>query len=159
MFIHINGHGYVNADEAYLLEENGAQYLAGEFCKDLEILRPHAKLLIMMQQCFSAGFIDPVIDARVNGKIQAQKVSIACASTGYSGFTGDTLFNCFSRGWIAAHMNGDPWGNALTSKLETDDSGFIEACEAFCYGKKRKHADDDPRQDNEPDSAQNIRLA
>jgi Peptidase C13 family len=159
VFIHINGHGYVDGGEAYLLEENGGRYFAGEFCEDLKILGPHAKLLIMMQQCFSAGFIDPVIDARINSQIKAQAVSIACASAGYSGLTDDELFNCFSKGWIAAHVTKDPWGNALKKKLVTDDSGFIEAWEAYGYGKKVKNADDDPRVDNEPPSAQDIRLA
>lgn len=160
VFIHINGHGYVDGGEAYLLEENGGRYFAGEFCEDLGILGSHAKLLIMMQQCFSAGFIDPVIDAKVNGQIKAQAVSIACASAGYSGLTDDELFNCFSWGWIAAHMNKDPWGNALTKKkLVTDGSGFIEAWEAYGYGKKVKDPVDDPRQDNEPASARDIRLA
>lgn len=159
VFIHINGHGYVDGVEAYLLEENGGRYFAEEFCKDLEILGPHAKLLIMMQQCFSAGFIDRVIDAQINKQIKPQAVSIACASASYSGFTDDGLFNCFAWGWIAAHVNKDPWGNALAKKLVTDGSGFIEASEAYEYGKKVKDADDEPRQDNEPVSAQDICLA
>jgi len=104
VFVHINGHGYMNGGEAYLLEEGGGKYTAGDFSKDLEDLRPHAKLLIMMEQCFSAGFITPVL----NANIQAQSVSIACASATYSGFTNDQLFNCFSKAWIAAHMNESP---------------------------------------------------
>lgn len=153
LFIHLNGHGHMNGGEAYLLEEGGGQYTAGQFCTHLGLLnRPYAQLLIMMEQCFSAGFITPVTDAAANGTIKAQSVSIACASSSYSGFTSDQLFNCFSKGWIAAHMNKSPWGKVITANTDTNGSGFIEADEAFTYGKSRKHAHDDPRQGNHPDS-------
>lgn len=161
VFVMMTGHGYVQGGNAYLQEPSNGRYYAAELCDDLATLVPHASLLILMQQCFCVGFIDPILEANRDGRIKARRVSIACASSGYSGFDDDGLFDCFATGWIAAHLNEDPLGNTLADgEVAHDDSGYIEASEAYDHGVKRRDKDlDDPQSGDEPAQAREIRLA
>jgi hypothetical protein len=161
LFVHLNGHGAVDAQsaEACVLQFNGIAYKASEFCVDLALLPKHASLLITMQQCFSAGFIAPVVAEKNKGNIKAGRVSLHCASAGVSYPKPDKSFDCFTWGWVAAHREKDPFGQALVPPVVLDNSGFVEAREAYKYARKVKHPDDLPRQRNRPVAARAIRLA
>jgi hypothetical protein len=161
VFVMMTGHGYLQGANAYLLEPSNGRYYAAELCDDLAMLLPHASLLILMQQCYSIGFIEPILEAYRDHRIKAGRVSIACASSSYSGFDSNGLFDCFASGWIAAHLNEDPWGNTLPAgEVAHNNSGYIEAYEAYDHGEKCKHTMDDPQSGDEPQqTARVIRLA
>lgn len=161
VFVHLNGHGGFDSQtaEAFVLEFNGIGYTVGQFCTDLALLPQHASLLITMQQCFSAGFIPHVVAAKGRGDIKADRVSLACASAGVSYPNSDKSFDCFTWGWVAAHRETDPFGDALPKPVVLDNSGFVEASEAYNYARKVKDPDDEPRQRNLPGEARDIRLA
>lgn len=161
VFVHVNGHGGVDAAtlEAFVLAFDGIAYTAGQLCADLALLPAHASLLIMMQQCYCSGFINPVIHAKNQGKIRAGRVSLACASAGISYPDPNNFFDSFTRGWVAAYVGKDPFGKPLIPPVVYDNSGFVEAFEAYRYARKVKDPDDEPRQRNRPAGAKNIRLA
>ena len=161
VFILLTGHGYVQGEDAYLQEPSNGRYYAAELCDDLATLNPHASLLIVMQQCFSVGFIDPIVEAKRDGRIKSQRLSIACASASFSGYDDDGLFDCFASGWIAAHLNKDPWGNTLgATAVAHDNSGYVEAWEAYGHGVKSRDKNlDEPASGDEGQNAQDIRLA
>lgn len=164
VFVHLNGHGGFNTDsngnaEAFVVELGGNGYTAGDFCTDLALLRQHASQLITTQQCYGAGFIKPVVAAKNAGDIKADRVSLACASAGISYPNSDNSFDCFTWGWVAAHLETDPFGQPLTPPPVLDNSGFVEAFEAYKYARKVKDPDDAPRRRNLPLAAQDIRLA
>ena len=158
LLVHTNGHGDTGRTppQSFLFEHGGGQYFAAEFCADLQVLGPHTSLVVMMQQCCSAGFIAPLIAARRANSIQAQRLALACASAATSFPTSDFKFNCFSQGWIAAQWQADPFGNAVTADF--DGSGFVEVREAFRHAKSAA-TQDRPKQGADPASGGNIRLA
>lgn len=158
LLIHTNGHGDKDGapPQSFIYELGGGQYFASDFCNDLATLGAHTSLVLMMQQCCSAGFIAPVVAAKQIAQIKAQQLAIACASAATSFPTGDFKFNCFAQGWIAAQWQADPYGNAVASDL--DGSGFVEAGEAFKHARSVA-TKDHPKQDSDPNSGLRIRLA
>jgi hypothetical protein len=107
-----------------------------EFCDDLAILPPHESLLIVMQQCYSGRFIDPVIGAKgpAPDQIKAQRLSIACASLDPSYADEECTFDMFMFGWITAHLSADPYGQPPSKVVDTGGVvGVIEAREAYAY--------------------------
>ena len=160
VFIHTTGHGDAIGSGAFLVQHNSGQYFAQEFCTDLSLLSEHHSMLIMMEQCFSGGFIPTVVQAQQSGQINASQISIACASERVSFMTPDGAFDSFALGWIASHAGLDPYGNALVAPVDQNQSGFTEADEAYAYAELVKHANDQPVEAHSPDnSAAAIRLA
>ena len=167
VFIQISGHGDAVQDdqspqfgESYLLQHDEQRYFADSFCTDLQLLGEHESLLVLMEQCFSNGFIDPLLNAK--GAIQAQRLSIACASAALSFPTWDGLFNSFGRGWIASHLNTDSYGTQPMQTVDTDGSTFVEANEAYEYALDLKDAYDQPAKADSPagpGGGEDIRLA
>jgi hypothetical protein len=165
VFIQASGHGDADPNrqpESFLLQPNGLAYYVDEFCQDLTALGRHDSLLIMMEQCCSAGFIPPLIAAKAT--FNASRLSIACASKDVSHPTTSGLFNCFGAGWIASHLDYDPDGVPTPSSVDQDTSGFIEALEAYDYAAPRAMAQSDqPAQLDDPNigtgSGALIRLA
>jgi len=162
VFIYTAGHGSEDmSQEPYLLTFDDSEFDAQMFCGHLALLPQHASLLIMMQQCYGAGFMSPVINAKDSKRIHADRVSFACASDGLSYADDDQMFSRFSWGWIAAHLDKDNEGKPLVVPVAKDNSGFIEASEAYRYAKKvgAPPLPDHSRTRNRPGEAKDIRLA
>ena len=158
VFIYTNGHGSKNmAGKPYLLTFDNSGLDAQEFCDALALLPQHASLLIMMQQCYGAEFIDPIIGAHEDGLIRADRISLACASEGLSYANGK--FSRFTWGWVAAHLDTDHEGKPLVVPVPKNNSGFIEAFEAYNYAEIIAAPPDKSKALNRPAAAKNIRLA
>lgn len=160
VFIHANGHGSVNSSgQPYLLTFDNAEFTADMFSTHLGLLTQHASLLITMQQCYGAGFMNPVVNAWRSHRIHAQGVSFACASNGISYANNVQSFSRFTWGWVAAHLDADNFGNPLTPAVTKDNNGFIEAAEAYNYAKRVADPREHPRTRNRPGTARDITLA
>jgi hypothetical protein len=161
VFVHVNGHGDEAGTpaEAYVSGFGDTEYFSSDFCEDLAILRRHASLVIMMEQCCSGRFKDPVIAAKGPGpdQIKADQITIACASDATSFPTDDLLFNQFAQAWIDAQRQMDRQGNAVLSDT-SPTNGFVEASEAFAHAQGVA-VTDQPVQANVPPTAADIRLA
>jgi len=159
VFIHTNGHGETGTSpkESFLYQHSGGAFHSSEFCQDLATLGPHKSLLIMMEQCSSAGFINPVIAAKGLGTINAARISIACASAGVSAQTQDGRFNQFAKAWIEAQFQQDLDGKFVASN--TSGNAFVEADEAFVHGSGIAVADHPVMGNDPPTAATNIHLA
>ena len=112
----------------------------------------HESLLILMQQCCSGRFIDPVIAAKgaAANPIKASRLSIAGASQVSSYSNADFTFDKFTLGWVTAHLDKDPYGFPPISVVDTGGgpgpggNGFIEANEAYAYAASVAHPQDQP---------------
>jgi hypothetical protein len=165
VFIHTNGHGGafdMNLDgqpeDPWLVSHNSKAYYVDKFCEDLAILPQHDSMLIVMQQCYSGHFIDPVIAAKGPAKeqIKAQRLSIACASLDPSYANDECTFDMFMFGWVTAHLDADPYGNPPEKVVDTGGvAGVIEASEAYAYAESVNvaHPLDHPKCEDAPDTA------
>jgi len=101
---------------------------------------PHLRnLLVVMSQCHSGGFNDPIIAAST-----ADATSVAAAASEPNVSTVSYDWNYFGRDWTSAQVGHDPYNNALAYNPDTDGNGKIEAEEAFDYAFSQHVAGDDP---------------
>ncbi len=141
LLIHMNNHGYHNG-QSYLVCYSAVGYdlySASDFGDQLSTLPQFGALIVMMEQCFSGGFLDPIIS---NSPAKRTHVAAACIETESSWGWAD--FDFFAHDWIAA-MNGNyPDGSALEQIVDTNADGKISAAESFTYADDVKYVDDTP---------------
>jgi hypothetical protein len=139
LFIHTNNHGGHDGNQSYLCTYSGPDYLASDFADKLSELPPFAQLFVMMEQCHSGGFNDPIIH---NSTADQTTVASACEENRSS--IGGPEFDPFARDWIAAMNGTDPYGAALAYDPNTKQDGVISAIEAFSYADTVKDPYDTP---------------
>jgi hypothetical protein len=139
LLIHTNNHGGHNGTESYLCTYSGSDYTASDFGKKLAELPNFADLIVMMEQCHSGGFNDVVIE-----KSTAQRTTFAAACTEGKNSIGGWDFDPFARDWTAALAGSDPYGTALMSNPDYDNSGKISTREAFAYADDVHNPYDSP---------------
>ncbi len=139
LLIHTNNHGGHNGTESYLCTYSGPDYTASDFAKKLGELPAFADLIVMMEQCHSGGFNDAVIESST-----AERTTFAAACTEGKSSSGGNDFDPFARDWIAAFAGADPYGAALVSDSDYDNSNKISSREAFAYADDVHHSYDSP---------------
>lgn len=144
LYIHTNNHGGHNG-ESYLCTYSGVSYGASDFADKLAELPTFAKLMVMMEQCHSGGFNQPITDAS-----PAVSTSVASACEENRSSIGGPEFDPFARDWIAAMTGVNPYGAALVSNPDTDGNSVIGAAEAFDYAMAVKDPYDTPVYDDTP---------
>lgn len=152
LFIHTNNHGGGVGDGVtdfcmFVYDANGAwvPYYVNDFVADMGVLPPFEVLMVMMEQCRSGGFIDPIIN---NSPANWTHVAAAVVAADYS--DGGADFDPFAEDWIAA-MNGQyPDGGGLNQAAETNNDGRISAAEAFAYADAVVAGGDTPTASDSP---------
>ncbi len=130
LFVHTNGHGgETDSSKGYPVQStlwtasNSDSIPADYFWKQLQSL-PHIKtLLIMMAQCHSGGFLEPIKDY---GK--ALNIAFSCATTKEGLSIGGTEGNPFATNWIE----------------KITKSPFVSCYEAHRYAADKTHKQDRP---------------
>jgi hypothetical protein len=139
LIVHTNNHGGHNGKESYLCTYSGEIYTASEFAGKLHELPVFSELIVMMEQCHSGGFNDAIIEQST-----ANRTTFSAACTEGKNSIGEADFDPFARDWIAAFAGADPYGAALVSDPDYDNSGKISAREAFAYADDVHHSYDSP---------------
>ncbi len=149
LFIHTNNHGGGPCDDVndYCMFEYDANvswnpYYVNHFITDLGVLPNFEVLMVMMEQCRSGGFINPIINSN---KATWNHVATAVPADQYS--LGSADFDPFAEDWIAGIHGQYPDGGGLKQVVDTNSDGRISAAEAFHYadavhtysGKIEKH--------------------
>ena len=139
LFIHTNNHGDWDGSESFLCEYPAwGSYTSGDFCTKLAELPSFRSLLVMMEQCNSGGFIDPILNAST-----AAATSVACAATSsvssYS--SSDGHWDVFAYQWFASQFGAYPGGSGLAYNPDSNGDGRIEATEAYSYASNEDTAD------------------
>ncbi len=143
LFIHTNNHGAGPCDGvndycmcAWTAAAGWAAYMVNDFVADLGVLPGFDALMVMMEQCRSGGFINPIIN---NTPARWTHVATAVQADDYS--LGGDYFDPFALDWIAG-IAGHEWdGSALPQTVDTDGDGMISAAEAFAYANAVRHFD------------------
>ena len=151
LFIHTNDHGAGPGDgvDDYCLNAYSSggwsPYYVNDFVGKLKALPKFDKLMVMMEQCRSGGFVTPIID---NSPANWTHVCAAVQASNYS--LGGINFDPFAEDWIAAmtgHYQGDA---ALTQSANTNGDDRISAIEAFNYANAVHHWGDTPTSADKP---------
>ncbi len=138
LLIHTNNHGG-RSTESYLCTYSGGGYLATDFAIKLSTLPRFTHLMVMMEQCFSGGFVSPIM-----ARTPALNTTVATACNATSSSIGGAYFDPFAKDWISAIAGHKPDGAALASDPDTDHNGRISAHEAFNYAYAVKDPYDTP---------------
>ncbi len=159
LFIHTNNHGAGPGDGVskycmctYKSGGGWDAYYVDDFIADLGVLPRFEVLMVMMEQCRSGGFINPIID---NSPATWTQVATAVKASDYS--SGGTDFDHFARDWIAG-ITGHypeitaqyPSGQGLKQTVDTNNDGRISAAEAFTYAEACKDQNDTPQSSDSP---------
>jgi hypothetical protein len=134
LFIHTNNHGAGPCDSGvndYCMcayASGWAGYFVNDFVADLSVLPGFEVLMVMMEQCRSGGFINPIIN---NSPARWTHVATAVQAKDYS--LGGKYFDPFTEDWIAgiARQNWDSSG--LAQAVDTNGDSRISAAEVFAY--------------------------
>lgn len=153
LLIHTNNHGGHNGTQSYLCTYSGADYLASDFAAKLATLPKFEHLMVMMEQCHSAGFNTPVINSS-----PATHTSISSACEELESSIGGPQFDPFARDWISAVAGHTPSGGALASNPDSNNSGFVAAKEAHDYATAVKDPFDTPVFNSTSAAARNMHL-
>lgn len=144
LLIHTNNHGgYDNTPGTANLctYPNWDAYYANDFANKLAELPKFGKLIVMMEQCHSGGFNQPIINM---SPATATSVASACLESLSSYVSADGNWDPFARDWIAAQAGLDAFGAALAFNADSNGDGKIQAQEAFDYANAIKLAADSP---------------
>jgi hypothetical protein len=116
-------------------------YNVNDFASKLGELPRYSKLMVMMSQCFSGGFSNPIL-----AHSTADATSIACAATEWRNafVSTDGNWDSFARDWISAQAGHDPFGGALAFNPDRDNDGKVGAEEAFNYAVSLQNPNDSP---------------
>jgi hypothetical protein len=145
LFIHTNNHGGGPCDHGnnasgqfdltdycmYVYNATGTYWLpyyVNDFVTDLGALPSFDALMVMMEQCRSGGFIDPIIN---NSPAVWTHVAAAVSANDYS--QGGPNFDPFAEDWIAGIHGQYADGTALSQTVDANGDGRLSATEAFDY--------------------------
>jgi hypothetical protein len=148
LFIHTNDHGAGPGDGVddyclctYDLTHNSSfvPYYVSSFVAKLKSLPQFGKLMVMMEQCRSGGFVDPIIN---NSPAKQTHVAAAVQASGYS--LAGVNFDPFAEDWIAGVTGRYQSGAILSQTVDSNNDGRISAAEAFNYANAVRHQGDLP---------------
>jgi hypothetical protein len=151
LFIHTNDHGAGPGDGVndYCLcaysAGGWAPYYVNDFVNKLKSLPQFDKLMVMMEQCRSGGFVTPIIN---NSPAKWTHVCSAVKALDYS--LGGVNFDPFAEDWIAGITGHYEAGGALTQTVDANNDGRISATEAFNYANAVHHQGDTPTVADKP---------
>ncbi len=121
------------------------EYTVTDFVADLDPLPEIEVLCVMMEQCHSGGFIQPIIDAS-----SAKWTHVAAAVPASDHSDGGADFDPFAEDWIAGITGSHADGGALTQVVDTDTDSRVSASEAFVYTNANPSGGDTPTSDESP---------
>lgn len=148
LFIHTNDHGAGPGDDVddyclltYDLTHSSSfiPYYVNSFVSKLKTLPQFGKLIIMMEQCRSGGFVNPIIN---NSPAKWTHVAAAVEPSNYS--LGGINFDPFAEDWIAGIAGHYQSNSALSQTVDVNNDGRISATEVFGYADSVHHQGDTP---------------
>jgi hypothetical protein len=151
LFIHTNDHGAGPGDGVndYCFCAHSASgwapYFVNDFVNKLKSLPQFDKLIIMMEQCRSGGFVTPIIN---NSPAKWTHICTAVKASDYS--LGGANFDPFAEDWIAGITGHYEGGTVLKQTVDTNNDGRVSASEAYDYANAVHHQGDTPTVADKP---------
>lgn len=128
LFIHTNNHGGYSNQSYLCCYPNWGSYYSSDFANELSSLPQITSLIVMMEQCHSGGFSNPIIS-----KSPALRTHFAAACEYDKSSIGGLNFDPFAYDWIASVTGQYADGSPLEQTVDTNADNRISAREAFEY--------------------------
>ncbi len=129
LLIHTNNHGGHDGVQSNLCTyPDWAGYTASDFAAKLKKMPRFSKLMVMMEQCHSGGFINPILN---NSPATYTHVAAACKESDSS--AGGANFDPFALDWICGVTGRNASGGALSGTVDGNKDFNISAAEVFKY--------------------------
>ena len=134
LLIHTNNHGWYGnklgggTDEGYISLPGSTKYWASDFVSDLSNLPRFKNLLVVMEQCSSGSFIQPIMN-----NSPADNTVVQTAVPAKESSAGDWYFDPWIELWISAMAGVRGDGTALAISPDDDLDSKISAYEAYDY--------------------------
>lgn len=146
LLIHTNNHGGHDGTQSNLCTyPSWAAYTASDFAAKIKKLPKFDTLMVMMEQCHSGGFINPIL---TNSPAKSTHVAAACVELNNS--AGGADFDPYALDWIAGVTGHYGDNSNLKQNIDTTADGRISASEAHNYAKAVKVAFDTPVSGDSP---------
>ena len=145
LFIHANNHGGYSNQSYLCCYPNWGRYYSSDFANKLSSLPQITSLIVMMEQCHSGGFSNPIIS-----KSPALRTHFAAACEWDRSSIGGQNFDPFAYDWIASVTGQYADGSALQQTVDTNSDNRISAKEAFEYSDAVHHSYDTPNSIDSP---------
>jgi hypothetical protein len=123
LLIHTNNHGNTVNGVSTIISYSGDDTTEQDIANSIAALPKFATLMVMMEQCYSGGFIEPIMNASTAGC-----TSVATAVDAATESAGGPEFDPFALDWIQAMAGTTPDGTALNPPAST---GAVTAEDAF----------------------------
>lgn len=162
LFINITGHGGHHGDingPDLILYPYSRRYKCRDLCSDLASLPQYQSLIVLMSQCFSGGFIKPIISAST-AKETAVSTATAESRPSFMDLV-DRNWDAFQRNWISALSGYDVDGRALTDsrRYRMDHAVSVRQAFEFASACRTRNIYDSPQFLAHPESAGYMTLA
>ena len=156
LFIHTENEAGIDPNAFFWAYGGPSHYYGADFAADLATLPRYQSLIVLLAQCFAAGFTSAVM---TGSTAVDTTVSAATTPTGSVATTPDGQFVKFGSDWISAQMGHDQYGAPLAFNPDTDGDGVIEAEEAFAYAYSVRNMLDQPSFTESSEAGGDITLA
>ena len=149
LLIHTNNHGWTDANGGFMSAYNGIYY-ASDFATDLAQLPAFKTLLVVMEQCRSGSFAQPVLNSST-----ASKTVFQAAVPDNESSAGGWPFDPWAEMWISAMAGVRGDGSALALSPDDNLNNLISAWEAYDYAI---NIDDPVMSESSPGLSENVYL-
>ena len=140
LLIHTNNHGdRVNGNSVLCCWPNWKSFTTDMWGEELAALPQYRTLIVMMEQCFSGGFMDVTLR---NSTAKRTHFAAACRANRSS--MGGANFDPYALQWITAMTGKGPDGSGLLSRVDNNCDNRVSAIEAHEYAVRHKVEYDTP---------------
>jgi hypothetical protein len=146
LLLYTSGHGVIEDEVPMLLTHpsstdaaGGAKLSAKDLAFRLNGLGKLDSLVVVMGQCHSGGFVDPILALS-----QARRTTVAAAVTEGMASTGFARFNFFERDWISGFRGARPTGEPPRTGDGIPAVKGGSVMDAFAYANAIHDPDDRP---------------
>ena len=138
VFVFVTDHGSRHDGESYICLWNGDEISASEFAKEINKIEFGSRKHVVLGQCYSGGFIEPLLSSCGN-------ISVATASKANeeSCAMADLRYDEFLYHWISAAAGRTPDGQTV----DADKNGYagVSAYEIFRYAEDSDTKNENPQ--------------
>lgn len=149
LLIHTNNHGWYDGNGGFLSAYSGLYY-ANDMAADLALLPAFKTLLVVMEQCASGSFAQPILN-----NSPASRTVFQAAVPGDESSAGGWPFDPWAEMWISAMAGVRGDGAALAVSPDDNLNNLISAWEAYDYAL---HIDNPVMSESSPGLSENVYL-
>lgn len=145
VLVYVTDHGDVQNGKSFVCLWNDTKISADDFAKELKKINLSSRKHVVLGQCFSGGFVAPLLSACYN-----ISVATASASNEYSYAMDNGEYDEFLYHWVGAAAGRTPGGTVVNADLNGYDGVSVE--EMFRYAENNDTQNETPQYSSYPES-------